>query len=111
MPRLPAGHSSSVERARARDLIVQLLGRGGRRPAKEVIARAEAEGINTRTLRRAADDLGVLKIYEPTRATRTGHDVWCGGGCHRKEADRRSTTSPRFSARRVDPHGGPPVRH
>ena len=43
----------------ARDLIIELLPPGERVPTAEVIEEAERQGVNRRTLGRAARDLGV----------------------------------------------------
>lgn len=52
-----AGQGATAE---ARDLLERLL-RDDPRSAAEVIAEAEAAGFSTRTVQRAADDLGVVK--------------------------------------------------
>ena len=76
MPRLPAGQAVTAERARAREFLHRSLRHGWFTPAAALEEQAAREGINVRTLRRAADDLGVDKQRQASPDARRSRVMW-----------------------------------
>lgn len=66
MARPRAEDRPSKERLQAREWLADRLADGYAHPAGELIAAAKAYGINDRTLRRASNDLGVVRerVYD-----------------------------------------------
>ena len=67
------GNAGTAPRADAEGFLQETL-KGGSKPATELLGLAQAVGISERTLRRAADDLGVERFKLP--GTRNGPWLW-----------------------------------